>query len=93
MNNAGESRAAVNCCMAKRFGTKKKRGGTAPRPAMQNMLRNFAARNWGERQRVPWVTVERQVRLQVQRDYPDLSLAEVEIRVQRRMEHGRRPHA
>jgi hypothetical protein len=56
------------------------------------MLRNFEAKNRSERRYVHPEAIERQVRAQVQRDHPDLTPAEVEKRVARRVRHGMRPH-
>ena len=65
-------------------------GGPTPNRAMRNLLRNFEANNKAERRFTPPGALERQFRELVLRDYPDLPPAEVERRVQRRMEHGQR---
>lgn len=75
--------------MAKRF---KKAGGPAPRRAVQNMLRNFDARNRAECRFIDPDEIRKQQRKLIQRDYPDLTPSEVELRVERRMEHGKRRH-
>ena len=62
-----------------------------PKAAVRTVLRNFAYKNRAESRRITQKELEHQVRLCVQNNYPALPPAEVERRVQRRIERGMRP--
>lgn len=66
----------------------KKRGGPTPKGATRRMLRNFEARNRYEQMAVTPASIERGVRARIQSNFPDLTPAEVEVRVARSMAHG-----
>ena len=65
-------------------------GGPAPNYAVRNLLRNFKERNEAEQKPTSMRDLERQIRAQVQQELPNLTPAEVEARVTRRMMHGMR---
>ena len=63
----------------------------APRRAIRNILRNFGIRNKAETADIPIERLAKAMRADLQNTRPDLSDAEIERRIERRLSHGLRP--